>query len=85
MEGSRAFIHMKNKILTFFAKKEDGGAGLILGHLAPVKHLLLIRSILKVAFSANTQLLGFHTYFEWLPYDVLIHCFSCSSFFLVYD
>lgn len=59
VEEGHAFIFIlpRHKTLTSFLCKERErmvGAGLILGHLAPVKLLLMIGSILKSAFSANT-------------------------------
>ena len=59
VEEGRAFIFIlpRHKTLTSFLCKERErmvGAGLPLGHLALVKFLLVIRSILKSAFLANT-------------------------------
>lgn len=59
VEGVCAFIFilLRDKDRNFLAmqrKVGGGGAGLILGHLAPVKLLLMIRPILKSAFLGNT-------------------------------
>lgn len=51
------FYFYISKTPTYFLGKERGrmvGAGMILGHLAPVKLLLVIRSILRSTFLANT-------------------------------
>lgn len=54
VEEGCAFIFIFPRSQLSMKRERMVGAGIILGHLAPVKLLVVIRSILRSAFLANT-------------------------------